>query len=32
MKNCVVKSFVISSLHQILLWWSNQGRWDGRDM
>jgi len=20
------------TFHQILLWWSNQGGWDGRDM
>jgi len=30
--NCIMRSFIICILCQILLWWQNQGRWDGRKM
>jgi len=29
-EDCIMKSFIIYTLHQILLRWSSQGRWDGR--
>jgi hypothetical protein len=31
-ENCLMRSFIICTLHQILLWWSNKGGWDGRDV
>jgi hypothetical protein len=31
-ENCIMRSFVIFTVHQILLGWSNQTEWDGRGM
>jgi len=27
-ENCIRRSFIICALHQILLWWSNQIKWN----
>jgi len=27
-----MRSFTTCTLNQILLWWSNQGGWDGQDV
>jgi hypothetical protein len=31
-EECIMRSFVMSTLHHILLGWSNQGGWDGWGM
>jgi hypothetical protein len=30
--DCIMRSFTTCTLHQILLWWWNQGLWDGLGM
>jgi len=30
--NCIMRNFIICTLHKILIGWSNQGGWNGRGM
>jgi len=31
-EDCVMRSFIICTAHQILFKWANKEEWDGRDM